>query len=47
MDAAEPRPVLLGTLKLERGLDVDAIASLCDGSKYALPPLASGFQLLP
>jgi 16S rRNA (cytosine967-C5)-methyltransferase len=30
-----PRAVLLGMLKRERGLSVDAIAALADGSKYA------------
>jgi 16S rRNA (cytosine967-C5)-methyltransferase len=35
-----PRAVLLGMLKRERGLEVDAIARLADGSRYAPPPLA-------
>ncbi len=30
---------LLGMLKLERGLDADAIATLCDGSRFAPAPL--------
>src|SRR5262249_7952377 len=29
-----------GMLKLERGLDVDAIAVLCDGGRYAPEPLS-------
>jgi 16S rRNA (cytosine967-C5)-methyltransferase len=29
------RSILLGMLRLARGLDVDAIARLCDGSRYA------------
>jgi 16S rRNA (cytosine967-C5)-methyltransferase len=34
-----PRAVLLGTLHLARGLDVDAISRLADGSQHALSPL--------
>ena len=37
-DSARAR--LLGMLKLERGLDVDAIAALCDGSRFAPSPLS-------
>jgi 16S rRNA (cytosine967-C5)-methyltransferase len=39
MDEAAPRAVLLGMLKRERGLGVDAIARLADGSRHAPPPL--------
>jgi 16S rRNA (cytosine967-C5)-methyltransferase len=39
MDEDTPRAVLLGTLHLARGLDVDAIAKLADGSQHALSPL--------
>src|SRR5260370_29229510 len=39
MDADTPRARLLGMLKLERGLDVDAIAALCDGGRFAPEPL--------
>src|SRR5205807_144350 len=39
MDRQSPRAVLLGMLKLERGLDVAAIAALCDGSRHAPAPL--------
>jgi 16S rRNA (cytosine967-C5)-methyltransferase len=39
MDRQSPRAVLLGMLKLERGLDVAAISALCDGSRHAPPPL--------
>ena len=39
MDADTPRGRLLGMLKLERGLDADAIAALCDGSRFAPAPL--------
>src|ERR1700723_2930382 len=36
-----PRARLLGMLKLERKLDTDAIAALCDGSRFAPAPLTS------
>jgi 16S rRNA (cytosine967-C5)-methyltransferase len=39
MGRESPRAVLLGMLKLERGLDAGAIAALCDGSRHAPPPL--------
>lgn len=39
MDAETPRARLLGMLKLERGLDAEAIAALCDGSRFAPEPL--------
>ena len=39
MGEGTPRAILLGTLKLARGLDVDAIEKLCDGSRYAPSPL--------
>jgi 16S rRNA (cytosine967-C5)-methyltransferase len=35
-----PRAVILGMLRRERGLDVDAIARLADGSRYAPSPLS-------
>ena len=35
MQADSPRAILLGMLKRERGLDIDAIGKLADGSKYA------------
>src|SRR6202035_3054241 len=41
MDADTPRVRALGMLKLERGMDVDAIAALCDGGRVA-PPAPSG-----
>src|SRR6202035_46779 len=34
-----PPGILLGMLKLERALDVAAIAALCDGSRHAPVPL--------
>jgi 16S rRNA (cytosine967-C5)-methyltransferase len=37
---ATPRAILLGMLKLERGLDREAIAQLFDGSRFAPPPLS-------
>ncbi len=39
MDADTPRARLLGMLKLERGMDADAIAALCDGGRFAPEPL--------
>ncbi|HXN43405.1 MAG TPA: MFS transporter, partial [Xanthobacteraceae bacterium] len=39
MGRESPRAVLLGMLKLERGLDVAAVSALCDGSRHAPPPL--------
>lgn len=39
MDADTPRARVLGMLKLERGMDADAIAALCDGSRFAPAPL--------
>jgi 16S rRNA (cytosine967-C5)-methyltransferase len=39
MGEASPRATLIGMLRRERGLDADAIAALCDGSRYAPPPL--------
>src|SRR6202158_4426419 len=39
MGADTPRARLLGMLKLERCLDVDAIAALCDGGRFAPEPL--------
>src|SRR6201996_2756799 len=40
MDEDSPRSRVLGMLKLERGMDVDVIASLCDGSRFAPEPLS-------
>ncbi|HEX7792079.1 MAG TPA: RsmB/NOP family class I SAM-dependent RNA methyltransferase [Afipia sp.] len=42
MDADTPRARLLGMLKLERGLDVEAVAALCDGARFAPEPLTDG-----
>lgn len=36
------RAILLGMLRLERGLDIDAIDRLADGSRFAPPPLEDG-----
>jgi 16S rRNA (cytosine967-C5)-methyltransferase len=36
-----PRAILLGTLRLARGLDVDAISRLADGSQHALALLTA------
>lgn len=40
MGADTPRAVTLGMLRLERGLDPEAIAKLCDGSRHAPQPLS-------
>jgi 16S rRNA (cytosine967-C5)-methyltransferase len=40
MDDDTPRARLLGMLRLERKLDVEAIAALCDGGRFALAPLS-------
>src|ERR1700760_1438379 len=40
MDADTPRARLLGMLRLERGMDVEAIAALCDGGRFAPEPLS-------
>lgn len=42
MDDDTPRGRLFGMLKLERGMNADAIASLCDGSRFAPEPLTDG-----
>jgi 16S rRNA (cytosine967-C5)-methyltransferase len=42
MDSDTPRARVLGMLKLERGLDVDTIAALCDGGRFAPDPLSDG-----
>src|SRR5436309_15958310 len=39
MDADTARARVLGMLKVERGLDADAIAALCDGGRFAPEPL--------
>ena len=38
MGEASPRAALLGMLRRERGLDAQAIAALCNGSRYAPSP---------
>src|SRR5438552_5065987 len=42
MDADTPRARVLGMLKLERGMDAEAIAALCDGGRFAPEPLSDG-----
>jgi 16S rRNA (cytosine967-C5)-methyltransferase len=42
MDDDTPRARVLGMLKVERGLGVDAIAALCDGGRFAPEPLTEG-----
>src|SRR3978361_279936 len=44
MDDDSPRSRLLGMLKLERGMDVETIAALCDGGPFAPEPLTDGEQ---
>jgi 16S rRNA (cytosine967-C5)-methyltransferase len=39
MESDTGRARLLGMLKVERGMDADAIAALCDGSRFAPEPL--------
>ncbi|MFL5213757.1 MAG: RsmB/NOP family class I SAM-dependent RNA methyltransferase [Microvirga sp.] len=39
MGEASPRGVLLGMLKLQRGLGLDAVAALCSGERFAPAPL--------
>src|SRR5436305_222188 len=39
MDADTPRARVLGMLRLERGMDVDAISNLCHGERFAPEPL--------
>src|SRR5450755_2049732 len=40
MNDDSPRARLLGMLRLERKLDVEAIAALCDGGRFAPAPLS-------
>src|ERR1700681_2068305 len=39
MDNDTARARMLGMLKVERGLDVETIAALCDGARFAPEPL--------
>ena len=39
MDDDAPRARVLGMLKVERGIDAEAIAALCDGGRFAPGPL--------
>src|ERR1700748_1777174 len=41
MDDDSPRARLLGMLHLERELNADQIAALCDGSRFAPQPLSA------
>src|ERR1700709_2606065 len=41
MESDTPRARLLGMLKLERGMDADAIANLCHGERFAPEPLSA------
>jgi len=42
MGEGTPRAVVLGMLKLQRGLNPDAIAALCSGERFAPDPLTAG-----
>jgi 16S rRNA (cytosine967-C5)-methyltransferase len=42
MDEDTPRARVLGMLRLERKLDAEAIAALCDGGRFAPAPLSDG-----
>src|SRR5712675_161190 len=42
MNDDTPRARVLGMLKVERKLDADAIAALCDGGRFAPEPLTDG-----
>src|ERR1700712_259393 len=42
MESDTPRARLLGMLKLERGMDADAISNLCHGDRFAPEPLSAG-----
>jgi 16S rRNA (cytosine967-C5)-methyltransferase len=39
MDDDTPRSRVLGMLKVERGMDTEAVAALCDGGRFAPQPL--------
>ena len=41
MESDTPRARALGMLKLERGMDADAISNLCHGERFAPAPLSS------
>jgi 16S rRNA (cytosine967-C5)-methyltransferase len=40
MGADTPRARVLGMMRLERGMDTEAIAALCDGGRFAPEPLS-------
>src|SRR5437868_5281981 len=40
MDADTPRARVLGMLRLERGMNTEAISALCDGGRFAPAPLS-------
>src|SRR6266702_6049715 len=42
MNSDTPRARVLGMLKLERGMNADAVAALCDGGRFAPEPLTEG-----
>jgi 16S rRNA (cytosine967-C5)-methyltransferase len=40
MGEENPRAIVIGMLRLERGLDLEAIAALCSGARFAPTPLS-------
>src|ERR671925_1542813 len=40
MGSETPRARVLGMLRLERGMDADTVAALCDGGRFAPEPLS-------
>src|SRR4051794_5937879 len=40
MEQDTPRARLFGMLRIERGMDADAIAALCDGGRFSPAPLS-------
>src|SRR4030088_1751347 len=47
MDNDTARARVLGMLKLERGMDAEAIAALCDGGRFSPQPLSDGGRAAP
>src|SRR6201993_2725910 len=45
MEDDAPRSRVLGMLKVERGLDAEAISALCDGGRFAPRPLTDAERI--
>ncbi len=45
MEADTPRARVLGMLKLERGMDIEAISNLCHGERFAPEPLSAAERM--